>query len=260
MRLRSAGLLAALACALCLNGAQAATANASVAIVEITLTDLDVNDGITPSLQLLTPDFFDSRVSVTHFFRNSATPNVNGLTSFNYFEPLQRRTILTSSLDGTAAKTGTSLDTLAISSSLTTTPGLLSRADASSNAHVDFLLSPNTSLSITFDLSVQADAVFGDSTYARADAWAMINYEGALRPFGPNRSLIHEDTDRGTLRGKEETVRWTGTIDSRADALDLNLQFATFAQISPVPEPQTWGMLLAGLALAGAAARRKRTA
>lgn len=261
MKFRSAAILAtAMASALCLNSAQAAgTASASVSIVEIVLTDLDLTDGITPSLQLLAPSRTASRANATYL---NATPRAwigENKGSSDYFGSLNAQTSVPNQVFGTASKSGDSLETLAVSTSMSAGNSSILRTEADAMSFVEFLLSPNTSLSITFDMSVSADSVTGQSRDAMAYTSAYIDYIWAPRPIGPSFNKTYQEDEFGQ-HGQAGSVRWTGTIDSGASEEHLFMTINAISSVTPapVPEPATYGMMLAGLALVGAAGRRAR--
>lgn len=98
--------------------------------------------------------------------------------------------------------------------------------------------------------------VFRLNVLTTASAWfsdAAQNIDGANHVFSSNYagdSVI----PTGTYVGFED---WSANKGSDLDYNDLKFVFTNVA-VQAVPEPETYGMLLAGLGLVGFAARRKR--
>lgn len=262
MKMKSALLAATLAPALFVNTAHAAaTASASISIVEVVLTDLDVNDGITPSLQFM-PDsgFTKESASVSYRKRAPGSPFVsNTVTEEDNFKPLDAQMALGNVLSGSATKRGDTFETLGFASDLSAGASDIRSAAASTSSYIRFLLSPNTKLSITFAFDVQADSVPGESQSANAAAWLNLSLTEAPRPLPLDQYLLltYEENALGEGEGQPGPATYTANWSTGNYTPDLNLQMYTSAGISPVPEPHTYSMLLAGLMLAGAAGIRR---
>ncbi len=68
---------------------------------------------------------------------------------------------------------------------------------------------------------------------------------------GPETSWLHRNIDLRTTTGGRLTFAAVGRSDSLGGYLDN-------VSVETVPEPATWGMMLAGFGLVGAASRRRR--
>jgi hypothetical protein len=68
---------------------------------------------------------------------------------------------------------------------------------------------------------------------------------GILQPFNVNTTVTGIEGD-GVIQfaGPVSTLSWTGASPEYWNGF-------TFATPTPIPEPATWGLMLAGLALAG---------
>lgn len=265
MKLRRALFLAFLAPSLLINTAHAAsTASASVSIAEIVLTDLDLNDGIAPSLQIVPENIRVETASVYYTPRGSFTPIGDYDESKNDLAPLDAQLSVGNLLAGTATKRGTSLDTLALSTELSASAGSIKSAASRIDSSVRLRLSPNTSISITFNVDVQADSVPGESESALGSLIISMHPAEASIPLPDdlNYHLSYSENASGQGQGQAGPVSWTGTYELGKTAYDLRLHLDAVSAISPVPEPHTYGMLAAGLLVAGAAGwlqRRRAT-
>lgn len=237
----------------------ASTATASVSIVEIVLTDLDPNDGITPSLQVLPLEWGESSAGVNYYIPAPGPGSVwTYETSKDPLAPLQTELALGPVFAGTATKGGTSLDTLSIASALTVSASDLRDSRSSAQSLVHLVLSPNTNMSITFDFDVQAHSVPTDSDRAGATGFVFINDLRFSRPSPDSVDMQHGYTESAAGNGgKSGNFRFTGGLNSGEQARDLVFQMYVESRIAPVPEPHTYAMMLAGLLIAGAASRRR---
>lgn len=272
MKLRSAALLvAALAPALSVHAADTPSAFASASNFRFTLVDLDLNDGIAASLEYIVPP---SGAEFSLAFAEVEHGHLPTGVEFEHREyqsaPWKAVSTTTALNDGAAtlaasgAVSGSELSTLTIGVKASAdNPDSLTWAYGRAFAPLAFKLSPNTALSLSFDLSVGSthpgvDAPGASESSIYASLWSGI----ATQPYNQAFSLTHSlGADRYGEIGKAGSQTFTAALTSGAEAQELSLMVHASAwaiTASPVPEPATYGMLLAGLALVGAAARHGR--
>ena len=114
------------------------------------------------------------------------------------------------------------------------------KGDVGTTGNADFWLRYMGASGILLDSGAQS---FGGSL--SLDDWRQTSYQGAAIPAGTTSVMLEINTAVGPL------------LDGRANAVyvdDVELALTTAA----VPEPGSYGLLLAGLATVGAIARRRR--
>lgn len=263
---------------------QYTTARASVSNVRIALIDLDPNDGITPYLVYRESEYsgeVESATFVKHEARGlpshemhdySTTPFGASSLSMELNSPAD---LPAGSVAGHAALSGTSLDTIQVRAS----GSIDSTYDQQRNMFVystvspkDFYLSPNTALSITVDLSVQSviEGGFGNDElslddWVSSEAAFVFSNQWETRSFELRHTIF--SNNGFPEQGKAETRTFTGQISNGAREALLTLGATSSVSAyfnagpAPVPEPHSWAMMLGGLGLIGAMARRRsRTA
>lgn len=258
MTLRSAVvLLGALAPALLAGQAQAAsTAHASITVLDITLIDNDLNDGITPSLQLL-PHWSLPYVDVLYILRSDSNDERGSkVTATSQWESISTQ-VTQSGGTGTSSVSGSSLDTLKLDSSIETSKGPLFSMRTEGDITLRYLLSANTIMQFTFESDIGASRVAGDSDYASARTENIFAYADDAFPEYWYSHFYSENAGGPSGNGAGSQIR-TANMSSGAQSREWSLTSRAYTEINPVPEPQTWGMLLTGLAVAGAAALRRR--
>lgn len=276
----------AAACLAAAVGPACATATSSAAMgkLVITLTDLNLNDGISPWLS-----FTPNSVSSVH---NEVTGWGNEYESFksdDYAPTPHRDGTVARQLDSAWSSASGSVTTAAnaagftaMSSQGTANSGLdafgayFSQA-YNGNGSSAFKLSANTQVtfSIMTDLKASTsmgynlDADMAEYGYARALFNVGGTVDGIWQNDAQERAVLAEYyvNDDNTVSGVSDS--WSGLMtvsfaNTGAGVADAFLQGVAVTQgqsaiwdgVTPVPEPETYGMMLAGLALIGAARRR----
>jgi hypothetical protein len=91
---------------------------------------------------------------------------------------------------------------------------------------------------------VNSGNIFFQNSLSSTD-WNQISFQGAAIPAGTRAVFLEINTAVGPL------------LDGRPNAVFID---DVYLGLSPIPEPGTYGMLLAGLGVVGAMARRRRAA
>lgn len=271
MKLCSAALLvAALAPALSVHAADTPSAFASASNFRFTLVDLDLNDGIAASLQFVPRapdnDLGDAFAEAQHVHLRTGVEYSHRERQPTPWQAVSTSTALNdgaASLSASGAVSGSSLEELAITVKADAdNPDGVTWAYGRASASLDFRLSPNTALSLSFDLNVNSTHPGVDAPGAsESSIWASFGTWNDAQPYSENFRLSHAlGADRYDAIGAAGSKTFVAQLASGAQARDLHFFVHASASTltSPVPEPSTYGMMLAGLALVGAAARRKR--
>jgi len=108
----------------------------------------------------------------------------------------------------------------------------------------------------TFTIDVPSATSFGALQTFAASTAAIANFGGELVGFG--------GFGAPTITGDQQTLGWAGNLAAGEYTVHIwgtaklkNTQYTATVSALPVPEPTTYGMMLGGLALVGAVARRK---
>jgi hypothetical protein len=242
---RSIPAIAALAFALLAPGAHAANASASAQISNLTyqLVDLDPNDGILPTITFATS--YLGQASTSWYPYASDTSGALGSTGVTWSS-------------GSAA---TSSGATALSAHSSLSSDWYSRYDADASQYLPFTLSPHTSLLIT--AAGALDVVPGGATRSSAS----ISFTAQLDFLSPGgvKGGTYYDQSYASQDGARD-YSFSAYLASGATAQNgfLQLRAQTSLELdaptdpaNPVPEPETWGMLLGGLAVVGGLARRR---
>ncbi|NHZ39670.1 PEP-CTERM sorting domain-containing protein [Massilia aquatica] len=249
------------------------------------LVDLLPNDGIAPSLSIVKP-LYPAQLGIRAIGDISET----GLRQNRESSEDNSRLLYSRDLDagislaqGTAVSTvsGTNFQTLALSTAASTKngAGYERRVVASNYVMIEeFVLSPGTevrffadvrgsvakalpstntlkesselSASMSFpEFSANGYPDFVSEFSMRAPSWSADPNAPYSESASERLSIMFQNTAKTSWKLKVELTLW-----SEANSLD------TSPVASPVPEPATYGMLLAGLALVAGVARRKRPA
>ena len=240
MTLNRSALLLVLGCSAAFTGAaHAATASTEISNFRIELIDLDTTDNINPSFS------YSLREDSIHASYDMAYRSVYTWSSTDemgeYSNTYHGATTLTT-LGNNAI----------LSKSSTPVSGL--RADAFGELYYDFTLSPNTQVNILAWGKVTSDKQGGRNAFGMASLIGSTStgqsFSKSLGVWGSPSNV--EGWMIGAFRSDDEAA--TGYYLLRTDA------FSESIYLPPIPEPETYGMLLAGLGVVGLAARRRRRA
>jgi hypothetical protein len=279
----------AAACLAAAVGPAFATASSSATFgnLIITLTDLNPNDGIAPSLSFTAAghafvlgetlgwgDVQDDTLyaytaqqqqgvlsGATHTDWSSATSSVTMANTVAGFSALSAQGVAKSGLDGYGA--------------------YRSHATGADPFENGFTLSANTMITFSTSASLQTSTSMGYNLSADQREYA--NAHVALYLTGNVGGVDQSDTqerdmvstfdvrDDGSTIGVHNS--WSGQLSvsfSNTSAVDASGTMRGFVStegnsaiwdgVTPVPEPETYAMLLGGLGLIGALGRRRRTA
>ncbi|WP_229477246.1 PEP-CTERM sorting domain-containing protein [Massilia rubra] len=220
--------------------AATSTAKASIEQFHIELVDLDLTDGVTPSL------FFTQQ--------SWGVDSVGDAQRQVY--TVQGKTSITTSFGATG---GSASDSTLSSSASVNHPavkdGKSHQYTTNSYRITNFTLSPHTQMIITALGSVSENrlGVF-DSSVARIAMRGKLLDESGDWVDSFSKSY---QTDAGST-----TLRMYASLSTdefvRSGNFDVVTQATLAGQISSVPEPSAYAMLLAGTVLVGAMARRRR--
>ncbi|MBB4845581.1 hypothetical protein HNP55_004133 [Paucibacter oligotrophus] len=131
-----------------------------------------------------------------------------------------------------------------------------SSPDSSSGVSSKFALNASIADTWTFTLDTASQVSFGAQQSFSALSNAIRNFSGVLLGYGP-LSLTTSSTQAnlswsGTLAAGSYTVNISGLSAAR------NTQYTTTLAAAPVPEPETYALLLAGLGVVGFVALRRK--
>lgn len=231
--------------------AQATVAQASLSDYGYQLVDLDLTDGITPEVTFNTT------------FRGVLTGAVAHYEDTMYFEGA-------GSPDGEPASSSSSAGSAAVeawySAGEIGARGSIGGAGqylAGAGWYADYTLSANTKLVFTGHAaaSVQPGAFVTDQSSAVSVSvlFAPIGEDGSSSQPYYARAATHPGIPE-TANFDEWFTLEVVNADSKALSSQMYIAINATGDVSPVPEPATWLMLGAGLALTAGLARRRRAA
>lgn len=245
-----------------------------------TLVDLLPNDGIAPSLSIVKPRYPDSNGTRAYADISQSGPNEVREIGEDRTRALYSRALDAgiSVPEGSVVSTigGTNFQSLDLRTAAATTRNAGHRRTAiASNFMIidEFVLSPGTQIRFFADVNASTATTAANTNFLAQSSkvTAAMSFEGYLPSWYPDAhtefelrapywngsplshsaserlSIMFENTEAKTLNLKLSISLW-----AEANSFD------TTPSTSPVPEPATYGMLLAGLALVGGVARRKR--
>lgn len=193
--------------------------------------------------------------------RGAATGvDVDRAESIDSLDELHAQHDLGDVLTQSANKRGDSFETLAIDTSLSASASHLDLAVSRAGIDTRFVLSPNTRMSITFTVDLNADSVPGESEFATARAWLSVINANATRPYPGELRFLQTYSENSLAQGEGEAgvFSYSGIIGAGDTAQVFLLAMNADSSISPVPERSTYAMMFAGLLVAGAAYSRRR--
>jgi hypothetical protein len=277
----------AVACLAAAAGPAFATASSSAVFgnLVITLTDLNPTDGIAPSLTYITKgqaivvtegrswgDTHDDNQYIEYGHDQQGTVKSDMLTDWSHstatvvaarnvagFTSLSAQGVANSGLDGYG--------------------GYYALANGAAPALNLFTLSANTavtfsvmgSMHVMTSMGYNLDADTGEYAYSDAVINVLGNVNGNFQVDSQERSLYagFDVRDDNTTFGQSDS--WSGQLSVsfyNYGQTDTTAEFQAFVKtegqsgiwdgVTPVPEPETYAMLLGGLALVGGVARRRR--
>jgi hypothetical protein len=253
-----------------------ASSSARFGNVVITLTDLDTNDGIAPTLafQLNGPSFIDSRaegygdVAEAYQFQNYA-PHQGGLFTGDTHTAWSSATGTIMTANNVAGYT--SLSAQGEARSGLDAYGWYHAGSIGATPENTFTLSANTMVTFSVMADLHASTTIGYNNVLDmseyASAHVLLNTGGMV-----NGEFVTDAQDRYLDTGFEiphgVTSSWSGLLSasfantSTSEASGFLQTFAIVegnSAVTPVPEPGTYAMLLGGLAVLGMTRRRRRT-
>lgn len=267
----------------------------SISNISVTLIDLDPADGIAASIFFL-PDTV-KYAGGAYIEGVAQTGQAFGTDPGNKYDSFYRSgawassnvsktvhsDLATASASVTGSATGAGFTELSLSGSAlsSSTQGAYFLVEAKVPGALfdekEFVLSANTKVVFSFDAALSVNTNIGHVPGAANSESAMAEvllYTAGLAPDGV--SLIED------LQGRKVDIAyqdgdppggaadsWSGVMsasfsnvsDASAEGVfGAHAETTGFSVISAVPEPSTWGMLLAGLGMLGGVARRRRAA
>jgi len=265
-----------------------ATSSATIGNLVITLTDLDTADGISPWMTFTLPSFGLAESGSVGFGAENSESQLTirfGTSEGGLYNASAHTDWSSSSANLLSSKGIGGFTTLsaqgAAYSGLESSGNYMAHASAAKYPYSEFTLSANTKLtfSVTADVKAQTtigynlDADMGES----ASALAVLNVFGVAN--GGYQSDVQQHMAAATFDVRDDNTTmgvsdaWSGVlaanfVNDGAGVATGGLEVYTYVEgisanwdgVTPVPEPSTYAMMLGGLGLIGAAARRRSKA
>lgn len=137
---------------------------------------------------------------------------------------------------------------------------------AYSGMNASFTLSANTVLVLFGTIGGHATSGSPWTPNNTATSWAVFDVTGPTLPNGGGIQYASVNRNWSNEHGPQSSYEnftlsyVNGQQQATTGFLSANMSSGARNTAQPVPEPETWGMLLGGLALVGALARRRRNA
>ncbi|MDY0744374.1 PEP-CTERM sorting domain-containing protein [Paucibacter sp. R3-3] len=267
------------------------TASGTLGNVHITLTDLDPNDGITPSLSINfgSQPYLNGAVgSYGPGFIQDGYAHLGKNASSTVTDSIQAP-FASSSATMIGANTVAGIGSMTVAGSATSgTVGFGEFGALAANyTSSQFVLSPNTAITITVDATLNVQTTLGydplTGNLEHASGHVLMFFDGTATDGSSLYTDAGQDLyvdaamdSNGKITGAKQS--WSGTLDiSFANASSQSIVGNFYSELSvgglsmavpsvgtdpaaTVPEPSTYALLLGGLGVVGGIARRRKTA
>lgn len=258
--------VAALACAVLAfstNAFGAASSSATLTNFRITLSDMDLNDGITPGITFGSGVLSYASAQVLQYAAPSASDN-KGRFGAGPFAPASASASLaraqaTANVSGDGTWTG--LASSAQGSAIGGPAGETSDYSAYGNApnnYVSFTMTANTAVTFTAYATATASVTVGsgERASAYADLAVYSDYPIDLDTMTQSAYFLGAPASSQTKTG-DIFVTLQNPGQTELVGYLLSGTGASGSSIAPIPEPTSLALMLAGVGVIGAAARRR---
>lgn len=110
----------------------------------------------------------------------------------------------------------------------------------------------------TFTLDIASDASFGALQTFTTSLYAISNFAAEIVGVSGSNFTV-------TTSGSDVKLSWAGALEAGTYSVHVtgkslvgNTQYVATVSATPVPEPETYALMLGGLALVGSIARRRK--